>query len=262
MAVIDMDKQNKLYYYDSYHGNEAILFLHGLGATSLSWEYQVDFFKEKYRLLIPDIRGHGKSPLDSDEFSFEACADDIYALLVTLGIHKVHLCGFSFGGMIAFEFAVKYPHMLLSFCAVNVLARFDLNSPMLRLIYPLRRIAARIMPLKWLAYLMALYLFPNIKDRDLRIKMVKHGAYVNRKGYICAIDAMEGWSVEKKLSRVNVKSLIIGSQFDYPIFMDKKKLAHSMPNAQYIEIEGAHHFVIWECADEFNRVYKSFLESS
>jgi pimeloyl-ACP methyl ester carboxylesterase len=256
-----MDNHIKPYYYDSCHGDETIIFLHGLGASFLSWEYQVACFKQNYRVIAPDIRGHGKSPLGKEAFSFERCADDIYALLQGLDIKKVHLCGFSFGGMVAFEFAVKYPDMLLSFCAVNVLARFDLNSPGINLLYQLRRILARVLPLKWLAYLMSVTLFPNKKDAHLRRKMLRQSVCVNRPGYICAIDAMQGWSVEKELEKIKVPALLIGSEFDYALFKEKEELANMMPNASYHEIKGAHHFVIWEYADEFNRVYKSFLES-
>lgn len=256
-----MDNQIKPYYYDSFHGDETIVFLHGLGASSLSWEYQVACFKQSYRVIVPDIRGHGKSALGKEPFSFEGCADDIYALLQRLDIKKVHLCGFSFGGLVSFEFAIKYPEMLLSFCAVNVLARFDLNSPGINLLYHLRRVLARVLPLKWLAYLMAVTLFPNKKDAHLRRKMLQQSVCVNRPGYICAVDAMQGWSVEKELDKIKVPALLIGSEFDYALFKEKDELANMMPNASYHEIKGAHHFVIWEYADEFNRVYKGFLES-
>ncbi len=255
-----MDNQMKPYYYDSFYGNETIVFLHGLGASSLSWEYQVDYFKENYRLIIPDIRGHGKSALGSDSFSFERCADDVYAILQDLNISKVHLCGFSFGGMVAFEFAVKYPDALHSFCAVNVLARFELNTPWMKSIYVLRRALARIFPLKWLAYFMGLTLFPNKEDAHLRRKMLLQSVFMKRAGYIRALDAMKGWSRENELDRIKVRALLIGSEFDYEIFDKKEELAQRMPNAQYIEIKGAHHFVIWEYADTFNRTYKSFLD--
>lgn len=256
-----MDNQIKPYYYDSCHGDETIVFLHGLGASSLSWEYQVDYFKASYRLIVPDIRGHGKSALGAESYSFEGCADDIYVLLQRLDIKKVHLCGFSFGGMVAFEFAVKYPDMLLSFCAVNVLAHFELNSPDIHLLYQLRRALARIFPLKWLSYFMGLTLFPNKKDAHLRRKMLHQSVFMNRTGYIHALDAMRGWNLEEELEKIKVPTLLVGSEFDYSIFKDKEALAKKMPNASYHEIKGAHHFVIWECADEFNLVYKSFLDS-
>ncbi len=98
------------YYEDIGSADEVILFLHGLGTSSESWLYQIPFFEKEYRIILPDLRGEGRSSLGDASYSFSLCADDIALLLDKLNIKKVHLCGFSLGGMIASEFAVKYPY--------------------------------------------------------------------------------------------------------------------------------------------------------
>lgn len=250
----------KLHYADIGNADEVILFLHGLGADSGSWSEQADFFKEDYRLIIPDLRGHGNTPLGHERFSFELCADDLHLLLTKLHIKKVHLCGFSLGGMIAFEFAVKYPEMLHSFCIINTLASFKLLNFKEVLAFNLRRLFIRILPLKILARLMSKKLFTS-KDKHLRQRLIQMSAHVNKKAYKTFLEAMPNWDLTQQLSFIKVKSLIIGSEFDYDIFKGKAELAESMPDARYVEIKNCHHFVTWECASRFNTVYNKFISS-
>ena len=250
----------KLHYADIGNSDEVILFLHGLGANEGSWSDQVGFFQDDYRLIIPDLRGHGKTPLGQDHFSFELCADDIYRLLTKLNIKKVHLCGFSLGGMIAFEFAVKYPDMLHSFCIINTLASFKLFNIKEVFAFNLRRLFIRILPLKVLAKLMCKKLFTD-KDSHLRQRLIDMSAHVNKKAYKIFLDSMPNWDLTQQLSFIKVKSLIVGSEFDYDIFKGKAELAEAMPDARFIELKDCHHFVTWECAERFNTVYKEFITS-
>lgn len=255
-----MKNFKKLYYKKIGTGSETILFLHGLGVTSSSWQYQVEHFKHRYQILVPDLRGHGQSSF-FDDYSFELCADDLYFLLKSLGIKKVHLCGFSLGGMVTFEFAIKYPNMLHSLCIANCVASFRLDSFKIKFLYLLRRVIARIVPMPLFAYFMAIKLFPYKKDKELRVKMIKYADFVNKEGYIKAIDAMQDWNVQNKVLDIEVKTIFIGSEFDYKVFDGKSDLSKKMKNARYVEIKGAHHFIIWEFAQEFNRVYEEFLNS-
>lgn len=247
-----------LFYDDIGEGKDVILFLHGLGSNAASWEYQVEFFREEYRLIIPDLRGHGLSALGDTQFSLALCADDMVMLLDRLGIKKVHLCGFSLGGMIAFEFAVRHSAYLNSLCCVNASASLKLKSFKMRFLYFIRKVASRILPLSWIAYIIALKLFPN--NTFLRIKLMKTVPSINHESYVRVIDTLENWSVLEFLDTFNTKTLMIGSEFDYEVFKDKKSVVKKMIQAEFVQIDDAHHFVIWEYPSRFNKIYKSFLE--
>jgi len=249
-----------LNYKDIGSSDEVILFLHGLGANANSWSDQIEFFKEHYRIIVPDLRGHGLSPLGDEDFSFELCADDIYHLLNTLQIKRVHLCGFSLGGMIAFEFAIKYPEMLHTFCVINTLASFNLFNFKEAFAFNLRRVLIKFFPLRVLSILMSRKLFKD-KDKHLRDRLIKLSKDVNKKAYSIFLDAMPGWDLSQQLSFIKVPSLIVGSEYDYDIFKGKAELAESMPNASFKEIKGCRHFVTWECAETFNTLYKRFITS-
>jgi 3-oxoadipate enol-lactonase len=73
------------------------------------WAPRLAAFGSRYRLLIPDIRGHGASGRDGQPFSFAQSAADMVGLMDALGIAEAAVIGHSMGGMVVQEFALAYP---------------------------------------------------------------------------------------------------------------------------------------------------------
>ena len=92
------------------HGDQsrpAILLIHGLGADHQMWQPQIEpFTSAGFFVITPDMRSHGQS--SARDFSIEACAQDMQALLTALGIEKAHLTGVSMGGLIVQQMACNY----------------------------------------------------------------------------------------------------------------------------------------------------------
>ena len=76
-------------YEDVGHG-ETLVLLHGLGSTIKDWDFQIPVLSEKFRLIIPDFRGHGKSGINNDDFGVEFLTEDIFQLLHKLEIDKAY----------------------------------------------------------------------------------------------------------------------------------------------------------------------------
>ncbi|WP_439876082.1 alpha/beta fold hydrolase [Bacillus mycoides] len=89
---------------------EPIVLLHSGGMTGLvEFEEQVKFFTEKqYKVIRPDLRGHGESGGTLDNY-FLCSADDLNDTLEHLRINSCHIAGVSLGGLAALLFAKKYP---------------------------------------------------------------------------------------------------------------------------------------------------------
>ncbi len=84
--------------YDDHPGpaeRAPVLLLHGLGSSARDWEYQLPALLGRYRLLVPDLRGHGRSGKPRGGYSMAGFADDCAALLDRLGCGPVHLVGIS-----------------------------------------------------------------------------------------------------------------------------------------------------------------------
>ena len=111
--------------YSLYGKGEPILLLHGFAEDSRIWNKQVSFLKNKYQLIVPDLRGSGASLIDDKPISIEDFADDIKQILDAENISTCIMLGHSMGGYITLAFAEKYPSSLLAFGLIHSSAYAD-----------------------------------------------------------------------------------------------------------------------------------------
>lgn len=92
---------------------EPLIFVCGTFTKFQSWNYHINYFKEKMRVITFDNRGTGRSFRPDYPYSMEMLVEDLKNLLGYLDINEgVHLCGSSMGAMISQTFALKYPHIV------------------------------------------------------------------------------------------------------------------------------------------------------
>jgi 3-oxoadipate enol-lactonase len=103
----------RMHYEDQGRG-QAVVFLHGFTLDSRMWEDQRGF-AQKYRVVVPDMRFHGRSSApEGSAFDLAEAAADVVALLDHLKIVRAHLVGLSMGGGHALETALRYPDRVQS----------------------------------------------------------------------------------------------------------------------------------------------------
>lgn len=103
-----------IYVRDSEEEGTAILLLHFGSGNSYIWDGVIQIFKGSFRLIAPDLRGHGRSDKPKKGYHIDDMADDIYFLLKELGISKCHIIGSSLGAEVAVSFAAAHKDMVLS----------------------------------------------------------------------------------------------------------------------------------------------------
>lgn len=86
-----------------------LILLHGNGEDHTYFKHQMGPFSEKFRVIAPDTRGHGRTPRGTAPFTLEQFAEDLKGFLDSREIGRCHLLGFSDGANIALLFALKYP---------------------------------------------------------------------------------------------------------------------------------------------------------
>lgn len=97
-----------LHYEEYGHGTPLVL-IHGLGSSSQDWELQIPVLARHYRLVVVDVRGHGRSDKPRERYSIQGFTYDLIALFEHLDLPPAHVVGLSMGGMIAFQLAVDEP---------------------------------------------------------------------------------------------------------------------------------------------------------
>lgn len=96
-------------YYETLGEGEPLVLLHGFGTSGALWEPLVEAFAEDYKLIIPDLRGHGRSTNFTNQFTHRQSALDVYALLDELKIDEFRGMGISTGGMTLIHMATQQP---------------------------------------------------------------------------------------------------------------------------------------------------------
>jgi pimeloyl-ACP methyl ester carboxylesterase len=97
-------------YYETYGDGEPLLLIHGNGGSIINMGYQIEYFSTKYKLIIPDCRGRGKTELNTDSLTYEQITSDLIILLDSLEIDSCDVIGWSDGGIVGLLMAMNYPH--------------------------------------------------------------------------------------------------------------------------------------------------------
>jgi pimeloyl-ACP methyl ester carboxylesterase len=97
-------------FYESVGSGKSLIFLHGSMGTSQVWKPYVPILSNDFKIILPDIRGHGKTENPGKKIDLHLMADDIVALIDSLKLDKPFLCGWSGGGDIGLDIAMRYPN--------------------------------------------------------------------------------------------------------------------------------------------------------
>ncbi|TVP92294.1 MAG: alpha/beta hydrolase [Pseudomonadaceae bacterium] len=249
---------HRLHYTDQGQG-PAVLLIHGLGSSSLDWEYQLPALTQDYRVLTLDMLGHGQSDKPIHGYSIQAFADDTLAFIQHMALHQPHIVGISMGGMIAFQLAVDHPDIPASLTIINsgpeVVPRgfADYRMAAKRLFF------AHILPLKTVSRGLARLLFPQADQAELRSKFEQRWQTNFRPAYLASLRAIVGWSVRDRLALIQCPVLVVCADQDYTPVEQKEVYVNELANAQLEVITNSRHATPVDQPEVFNQLLLDFL---
>jgi pimeloyl-ACP methyl ester carboxylesterase len=105
---------------------DPLLLLHGGTGTGSDWKhvFDLDGLAQRWRVITPDARGHGRSTNPGGEFTFRRCARDVVAILDALGIEQVRAVGMSLGAKTLLHVATEEPQRVGAMVLVSATPRF------------------------------------------------------------------------------------------------------------------------------------------
>jgi len=98
-------------YYEEYGNGEPLVLIHASLATGAgNWKAYVPYLSPHFRIIMPDLRGHGRTNNPKGEIRLPTLTDDLIAFIKELNLEKPFLCGWSGGGDIALDVGIRYPN--------------------------------------------------------------------------------------------------------------------------------------------------------
>jgi pimeloyl-ACP methyl ester carboxylesterase len=254
------------------HGEGTPLVLaHGFGATVDMWSGQIEAFSQKYRLVVYDSRGHGRTeaPRDWTSYNLDDYVEDQRQLMDHLGIDTAHVGGLSMGGMIALQFGLTYPERVRALLLCDTSAsNLDLQGRrtdaqdggigaavqrvILRQVVPLGFAFARYLPLERLA---------QLRDAPVGVK-----SYVRNLRVHTALGLRGGWhaimtrqDVEDRLDEIRVPTLIVVGDRDR-LLAPSRLMQQRIRGSRFVLIKGSPHGTADWRPEAFNEAVLGFLE--
>jgi peroxiredoxin len=278
MAFITVGTENsaevKLFYTDQGKGQTVVL-IHGFPLDAESWgKQQAALLDAGYRVIAYDRRGFGQSSKTHAGSDYDTFADDLGALMHTLDLEKVVLVGFSMGTGEVARYFTRYGSERVAKAAFlgslePFLLKNDDNPDGAGPQEFFDGIAASVREDRY-AFLTGFFKdFYNL-DENLgsRISQEAVDASVltaNRAGNAAIAAAPLTWPTDFRgdIEKVDVPALIVHGTADniLPIDATARRFKDLLPDATYVEIEGAPHGMLWTHAAEVNAALLEFLDS-
>lgn len=249
--------------YDEGGRGEAFVLLHGFPFDRSMWREQSEFLSASFRVIAPDLRGLGETPLgDVDAATMDEMAEDLAALLDALNVERTVLGGLSMGGYVAFEFVRRFPGRVRALVLADTRpqaddddgrrAREENAQKVLR--EGMRPLVDSMLP-KLL----------SASTRERRADVVERVSAmmlaVRPEG---AAAALRGMAVRRDqtelLSRIDVPTLVlVGTEDAITPPSDAEAIAAKIRGARLVRVEGAAHLSNVERPEEFNRALSDFV---
>ena len=269
LAFYDADDA-AIYYEQSGEGKPAVM-LHGYALNGLMWSFQKESVTANHKMIAVDLRGFGQSSCNK-RWSSDIMAEDIAGLIESLDLHDCTIVGFSMSGPVAVKLALGLPQRIGKLALVSSIlpstgrARNEKERNTQRKerdLLTLRGVNA------W-ADAMGIRKGPlvgNIFQRNPESKEVWEQMLSRHNPDFlgCMMEARESQSENidwrARLSEIKQQTMIIVGAQDARFIDASKYMARTIPGARLEIISGAGHIVNLERPDEFNRIFREFLDT-
>ncbi len=234
-----------------------LLMIHGAGGRSEQWRNQVEKFIEHHFIVIPDLLGHGNSPVPKTGYSFIELAQDIEAIFQRYKCTKNIVIGHSYGTAFALWLA---GHLKNEIDRVVLIGAAPFRSPQINSIWKLP-----VFVLRFMRPSMSKNFARGAFHPDTDPVFIRHERVISDRNPMGMMKALFNGMVydgEKDLSRLTLPILIINGEADkFTTVAAGRELAEQLPNGQFVELKGASHLAMMEQPQAVNELIIAFITS-
>ncbi|HYP46054.1 MAG TPA: alpha/beta hydrolase [Propionibacteriaceae bacterium] len=280
MPTISVGQQNSAsveLYYEDHGSGQPVVLIHGYPLDGHSWERQTrELLAAGYRVIAYDRRGFGQSSQPTTGYDYDTFAADLDAVLSALDLRDVVLVGFSMGGGELARYVGRYGTSRVAKLAfLGALGPFLLQTDdnadgVPQSVFDEIEAAARADRFAWFtSFFHNFYNLDELLGSRISQQAVDHSWQVATRGsFVAAYAVVQSWLTDFRADLVKVRTsgvpaLVLHGTGDaiLPIDSSARPLHRALPDADYVEVEGAPHGLLWTHAEEVNAALLRFLGS-
>jgi pimeloyl-ACP methyl ester carboxylesterase len=280
MGFITVDTENSTtteLYYEDHGSGQPVVLIHGYPLDGNSWERQSrELISAGYRVITYDRRGFGQSSKVGAGYDYDTFASDLNAVLTTLDLRDVILVGFSMGTGELARYVKNYGHervAKLAFLASLepfLVATDDNPTGVPQSVFDGIRETAHADRFAWFTnfYQDFYNLDENLGSRISQEVVTASWNTATRSAPVAAYAVVSAWIEDFRADVEAVRaagkpSLILHGTKDniLPIDATARPFHEAFPEAEYVEIEGAPHGLLWTHAAEVNEALLAFVKA-
>jgi pimeloyl-ACP methyl ester carboxylesterase len=244
-----------------------VIILHGLFGSGDNWLTLAREMAEEYRIYLPDLRNHGRSPW-SEEFTYDAMSDDLREFIEANKIEQPVIIGHSMGGKAAMRFAARFPTLVSKLIVVDIAPKYYRPHHQ-RILEGLRSIDLSALQSRQQADAQLAEYVPELPVRQFLLKsLYRIEDPANPQSFawrlnLAVIDRRienvgEALVYEKP---VKLPALFVrGGQSNYVKDEDMTLISHIFPQARLNTIANAGHWLQAEQPQQFLEKVRAFIE--
>lgn len=246
-----MSSGKKLYYEVNGESGDYLFLLNGLMMTTKSWLPLTPTLVKHYRVVTVDLHDMGQSEKMTEPYKHDVQVEAVYQLMRHLGLEKAHLCGTSYGGTIALQFALKYPEHCDKIMVFNTLAYADKFLTDVgnlwkkaALTYDTDNYYDEFAPFIYAPWYYEKY-YKSIYQRKEQIRPFINEAYLDSIARLS--DSTKGYDLRSELGNIKTPVLVVGSDEDYLTPLKQQHyLKNHLPNSEFVLIPDSGHGAVYE----------------
>ena len=249
---------------DTYIGDEGkgfpLVLVHGFLGSSTMWKPQIDFLKNHFRVITPDLPGFGKSKKAKSHNSIQSLSNLILDCLEEKKIRKFHLLGHSMGGMIVQEMTKNKGDKISKLICYSTGPKGEMPGRFETVDASRENLKKK--GLKKMARNIAKTWFVKGEDAKYFDVCIEAGRQTSMEAADNSLVAFKNWNGVDSLKNIKNKTLIIWGDKDKSYNLSQAKtLEKNISNSSLIIFNGCAHNVHLEKIDEFNRTVLNFINN-
>ncbi len=223
-------------YYETHGEGKPLVLINGLGSDLSEINRLTRWFAQKYRVLVFDNRGAGRTDKPDKPYSIEMMAEDTAQLLNALGIEQTSVLGISMGGRIALALALRHPERVERLILVSTSAKVS-NSRKRR---------------RWLRLLSLLSSSPIFQSKYPQ----------PRYAFLRQLQSLYNYNCTDQLSELHIPTIIMHGKRDQSVpYRLAEEMYHGIRESRMIPFRGGHLFFLISRRQQFLKATTEFLES-